>query len=306
MEFLPGGDLYSVLQKVGSLDECSARTYAAQILAAIRYLHSNHIIHRDLKPDNVLIAPNGHLKLADFGLSYLPRGSDIAVALSPETASLVGTPDYVAPEIIQRRPHSFAVDYWALGIMIYEFLHGVPPFHSDNLSELYARITSGRFEFGEISPEARDLITRLLNVAPERRLGAGGIREILEHPWFAGVCWDEVDRLPPPFVPRVSEDAPDTDYFEERHSGAATRAAEEDIYQDMCEASRGSANVRRAVRHDSLPPSPIVDVLAHEFPAVAVGRLGKVNGVIANKMRRRGSSADISVRMGFGQIAGGK
>jgi serine/threonine protein kinase len=119
-EFVPGGDLYSLLQNLGSLTEDVAKFYAIELLIALRFLRENGICHRDVKPDNILISASGHLKLTDFGLSFLgmvDRASDGARLMS-EAKSFVGTPDYIAPEIILNHPHSFRVDYWSLGTRV--------------------------------------------------------------------------------------------------------------------------------------------------------------------------------------------
>jgi serine/threonine protein kinase len=209
-EFVPGGDLFSLLQNVGCLSEAHAKFYGREVLFALAYLRENGIIHRDIKPDNILVTAAGHLKLTDFGLSRLGMvdRSDIS-----QTASLVGTPDYVAPEIILNQPHSFSADYWSLGAMLYEFVIGMPPFHAGSIAETHQRAVIGHVRWPEgldVSSEFRDLVGKLLAANPIVRLGHGCIDEITNHPWFAGAP-DE-----PPFVPQLT-DRLDTAYFEQRY-----------------------------------------------------------------------------------------
>jgi serine/threonine protein kinase len=209
-EFVPGGDLYSLLEHVGALPEHVAKFYGFEIICALQYLRENGVIHRDIKPDNILVTADGHLKLTDFGLSH--RGMvDRTVA----PGEFVGTPDYVAPEIILNQPHSFSVDYWSLGAMLYEFVVGVPPFHAECEHETCRRALIGLVRWpadAECSPEFRDLIGRLLTLNPGQRLGNARIGDILAHPWFVAEAVSAV----PPFVPELSGNG-DTGYFEQRY-----------------------------------------------------------------------------------------
>jgi serine/threonine protein kinase len=293
MEFLPGGDLYSLLQQAGSIEEPHARVYAAQIVAALRSLRVHDIIHRDLKPDNILIAANGAIKLTDFGLSY----SGVVDRVIPDDAiatadSIVGTPDYLAPEIVHARPHGFTADYWSLGVIIYEFLVGIPPFHADTPGATFANIVRGEFDFEdcEISSEARDLISKLLIVDPAKRLGANGIGEIEDHPWFAGIDWNEVSKLPPPFVPDI-QDGTSTAYFQQRYSFELR--VEDSIRDDIRDSKKagGSARGRRESR-EGVPTSVSDTVLLRDFESVAVRQLSQFNQEVAQTMifRRSPSS----------------
>ena len=221
MEYLPGGDLYSLLQNLGSLEESTAKLYILQIVHALKYLRQNGIIHRDLKPDNILISKSGKLKLTDFGLSFIgmvnrqiPIDDQII-----ESNSLVGTPDYIAPEILLARPHTFTCDLWSLGVIIFELLCGVPPFHSNSESATRQNIVSGRWpkeeaveEYG-LSNDAIDLISKLLRINPQERIGAKDIDEIFQHPWLKDVDINQKA----PFIPELNSDE-DTDYFLCRYS----------------------------------------------------------------------------------------
>ena len=138
MEFVNGGELFFHLKKEGAFNEVRARFYCAQILLALQELHELDIIYRDLKPENVLIDSEGHIKLTDFGLSKdgLTEGK--------KTNSFVGTPEYLAPEIILNRGHDKAVDLWTLGALLYEMLAGIPPFHHPDRNELYKMIVTSK------------------------------------------------------------------------------------------------------------------------------------------------------------------
>lgn len=238
MEYLPGGDLFSLLQNVGSFDEQTAKTYSFQILLALKFLHSNGVVHRDIKPDNILIAKEGRIKLTDFGLShrgFVDRHANQTEVKIQDEYSLVGTPDYTAPEIILGKPHSFTADYWSFGIMLYEFLFGIPPFHADTETETHANIVRGQVDYSEseeFSPESIDLIQKLLVLDPHRRLGANGPNEILEHPWFRGF---DLSKTPPPFIPQIRT-VDDTSYFQDRDHFAGDN--DNDIVEDLKEANK--------------------------------------------------------------------
>lgn len=232
MEYLPGGDLFSLLQNVGSLDEDSTKTYTAQIIKALEYLHKSGIIHRDLKPDNILVDINGKLKLTDFGLSLY---GSYDRTITDDNKSIVGTPDYLAPEVILSQPHSFTADYWSLGVVVYEFLVGTPPFHRETESATFAQILSGKFDdsyLDKFSPEVKDFIHKLLDVDQKKRLGANGINEIMSHPWLKDLDWDHIDDLEPVFVPE-QKDKYDVDYFTERYTFHKSDGIEKDILDDI-------------------------------------------------------------------------
>jgi len=245
-EYVPGGDLYSLLQRFSSFDEESSKIYVYEILLALKYLRENGIIHRDIKPDNILIQEDGTLKLTDFGLSYLgfvdrQAGSQIVEKTNDETlsaaSSFVGTPDYMAPEIILNQPHSFTVDYWSLGIMLYEFLYGVTPFNVDNGMDIQTNILKGNvvfYEDTEISTECKSIILALLQPDQHRRLGSKDIMEIFNHSWFNGF---DIDTAQQPYIPQIKS-VTDTQNFEERYR--FNNQNDNDILLDIEEASQPS------------------------------------------------------------------
>lgn len=240
MEFLPGGDLYSLLQKLGSIDEQSTKYYILQILNALQYLHSNGIIHRDLKPDNILVSADGRLKLSDFGLSYIGVIDNQSTENSPlsKAKSIVGTPDYIAPEIILNESHTVTADYWSLGVILYECLVGAPPFHGSSEQETFDNIVSNNYQIDDefdLSKKAIDLISRLLTVNPAERLGSRDINDIINHPFFIGVSVDD----DPPFKPDLASEE-DTDYFDTRYS--FSEKEESTIVADIASSCNNNTN----------------------------------------------------------------
>jgi serine/threonine protein kinase len=293
MEYLPGGDLYSVLQNIGCLDEPDALIYAAQIVSALEFLRNSKVIHRDLKPDNILVDSSGRLRLTDFGLSFygmVDRSIGSSPDLPPVDDAFVGTPDYTAPEIVMGQPHTFTADYWALGAILYEFLAGVPPFHAETPAETFQKILRGQYDSSELagfSAEANDLIRSLLCLDPERRLGSGSIDEVKHHPWFARIDWDHLEDLHPPFVPEL-QDGLDTSYFEERYS--FHEGDEHDILEDVQSAIEQESSKSEGHRSsllsvlDELPEVPGQhDIDA--FSSIAVHRLRETTNENARQLR---------------------
>ncbi|EAY02367.1 AGC family protein kinase [Trichomonas vaginalis G3] len=232
MEYLPGGDLFSLLEKFGCFPEDVARNYTAQIVAALEYLRQNNVIHRDLKPDNILLDSAGHLKLVDFGLSYF---GVVGRQTDTHESTALGTPDYIAPEIITLENHSYQADYWSLGAMLYEFITGVAPFHDNTPQEIFSNVLCGSINFKELeemnaSKDCIDFIQKLLVSDPKKRLGAESIDEIKHHPWFNGIDWDNLDKMEPPFIPDV-KDIFDTSNFEVKH--ILNMTDDSDIIEDI-------------------------------------------------------------------------
>ena len=162
-EFVIGGELFKRLRSEGLFPNDVALFYATEIVCAFAYLHSCNIAYRDLKPENVLIDLDGHLKLVDFGFAKI---------VTDKTYTLCGTPEYLAPESIEHQGHNHAVDWWALGIFIYEMLAGSPPFFDDNPYNLYQKILQCQFAIPEhFEPDAADLISQLLDPNRMTRLG---------------------------------------------------------------------------------------------------------------------------------------
>lgn len=150
-EFVQGGEIFRLLRRENYFPNDVALFYITEIVIALEYLHSKSIAYRDLKPENLLIASDGHLKITDFGF---------AKKITERSYTLCGTPEYLAPEIIMNKGHNYGVDWWAMGILLFEMLAGYPPFYDTNPYEVYRKITKGYFEFPlYINLEGRNLIT---------------------------------------------------------------------------------------------------------------------------------------------------
>lgn len=179
-----GGELFSVLRQKTFFDEDTARFFAAGVVLAFEYMHSKDIIYRDLKPENLLLDEMGYLKITDFGF---------AKKVKDRTWTLCGTPDYLAPEVVSGQGHGKGVDWWTLGILIYEMLASYPPFYDEDPMKTYAKIMHGHIAFPlHFSKSAIDLIKGLLHLKPTKRLGVikGGATMIKQHAWFKGFDWD--------------------------------------------------------------------------------------------------------------------
>ncbi|KAI9386147.1 hypothetical protein POPTR_011G157000v4 [Populus trichocarpa] len=254
MEYLPGGDMMTLLMRKDTLTEDEARFYVGQTVLAIESIHKHNYIHRDIKPDNLLLDKNGHMKLSDFGLckpldsSSFPnfREDDYAGGrnLKPSAEgnkpptprrtqqeqlvhwqknrrtlaySTVGTPDYIAPEVLLKKGYGMECDWWSLGAIMYEMLVGYPPFYSEEPMSTCRKIVNWRNhlkfpEEAKLSVEAKDLIRKLLcNV--EQRLGTKGAHEIKLHTWFKGTEWDRLYQVEAAFKPEVKDEL-DTQNFE--------------------------------------------------------------------------------------------
>ncbi|XP_057781506.1 uncharacterized protein LOC130999850 [Salvia miltiorrhiza] len=252
MEYLPGGDMMTLLMRKDTLTEDEARFYVGETVLAIESIHKHNYVHRDIKPDNLLLDRNGHMKLSDFGLCKpldcsniqekdFTAGNNYSGTLQSDgrpaapkrtqqeqlqhwqrnrrmlAYSTVGTPDYIAPEVLLKKGYGMECDWWSLGAIMYEMLVGYPPFYSDEPMSTCRKIVNWRThlkfpEEAKISPEAKDLICKLLcNV--EKRLGTRGADEIKSHRWFKGIEWDKLYQMKAAFIPEVNGEL-DTQNFE--------------------------------------------------------------------------------------------
>lgn len=203
MEYVNGGDLMFQIQKARKFDEPRARFYAAEVTLALMFLHKHGVIYRDLKLDNILLDSEGHCKLADFGMCKENIIGDNT------TSTFCGTPDYIAPEILQELDYGACVDWWALGVLMYEMMAGQPPFEAENEEDLFESILHDDVVYPVwLSKEAVAILKGFLNKNPLRRLGCvlnAGENSILSHPFFQEIDWSllEAKKVKPPFKPKI-------------------------------------------------------------------------------------------------------
>ncbi|KAK4513556.1 uncharacterized protein ATC70_005558 [Mucor velutinosus] len=201
LDLMLGGDLRFHLDRLGVMPEEYVRFYAAEVAVSLHYLHSLNIIHRDLKPDNILLDEQGHAHLTDFNIATIINNT------KPLT-SVAGSFAYIAPEVLQKRGYLTSVDWWSLGIVIYELLFGKRPFRGKSNDALQHAILHDNVHFPEnhkLSPQAIDFIKCLLTRDVKSRIGVGkqGFQRLMRHPWFNGIPWEllEPKQVEPPFAP---------------------------------------------------------------------------------------------------------
>ena len=245
MEYLPGGDLMNLLIEKEVFHEEMAKFYIAEAILAVESVHNLNYIHRDLKPDNILIDKNGHIKLTDFGLCKpYKKNLKIDQGFSPEfeninfgqitknsktpkktkrekVYSMVGTVDYIAPEVFGKNGYTETVDWWSLGTILFEMLMGYPPFYGKDPTTTCKKVINYKKYFEippeiEVSEEAVDLLKRLIT-APEKRLGRNGVDEIKNHAFFKNLNWEGIRKLKAPVIPKLKSqlDTSNFDKFEE-------------------------------------------------------------------------------------------
>jgi serine/threonine protein kinase len=204
MDYISGGDLATHLTQVFRFSEKEIRFFSAEIVLALDYLHSCGFIYRDLKLENILLDKDGHICLTDFGLSKELREA------SSTTKTVCGTPTYLAPEILMGQPYGNSVDWWSLGIVIYELFSGENPFEARDLDSVLQNILFKTiFMPSFISPVAQDLIFKLLQKDPKKRLcsGPNGSSEIRDHPFFKDVNWKNLmlKKEKSPYIPKINQ-----------------------------------------------------------------------------------------------------
>ena len=210
IEYVQGGELFTLLRNRGSFPLEQAKFYTAHIITIFEYLHGKNIIYRDLKPENILINKNGYLKLTDFGFAkYLNN---------EKTYTLCGTPEYLAPEIILNKGHGKPVDWWTMGILLYEMLVGIDPFSDDDPMKTYQKIIKGKINFPkDFDKNAKSLIKHLLTADTTKRYGClkNGVKDILNHRLFIGYDWKNFVflKMQPPYIPPIKS-ATDSSNFE--------------------------------------------------------------------------------------------
>lgn len=204
MEYVNGGDLMFQIQRARKFDEPRARFYSAEVMLALQYLHKHGVIYRDLKLDNILLDSDGHCKIADFGMCKEGIKNDVT------TTTFCGTPDYIAPEILQELNYGASVDWWALGVLMYEMMAGQPPFEADNEDDLFESILHDDVLYPVwLSKEAVSILKGFMQKIPHKRLGCvaahGAEEAIKHHSFFRSIKWDDLEnrKIKPPFRPKI-------------------------------------------------------------------------------------------------------
>lgn len=225
MPFINGGEMFTHLRQQRRFDETLTKFYAAQVILAFEYIHYLGMVYRDLKPENILIDKDGFLKITDYG--FCKKIDD------QRTYTLCGTPEYLAPEIIMSQGYNKSVDWWALGVLIYEMAAGYPPFYAKDPMKIYEKIVSGKFTHApHFSKAIKDLITNILQVDRTKRYGIlkNGAKDVKGHEWFKSIDWDGLiqKKIKPPFKPKVkaADDTTNFDFYPEE----AMRQASKDEY----------------------------------------------------------------------------
>lgn len=207
------------LRKARNFPEHRAKFYSMIVAIALGHLHSKKIIYRDLKPENILMDEDGYICLTDFGLAKILDQNELA-------HSFCGTPEYLAPEILEEKGHAFPVDWWALGILTYEMLVGFPPFYTGNSNnqKMYDLIKSKPVFFPDakkhgiaMSDQCKDFISKCLAKNPAERIGSqNDIKEILAHPWFSDIDYNKLvnKQIPTEFKPKLSGNVLDVSNFD--------------------------------------------------------------------------------------------
>lgn len=210
LEYIVGGEFFTHLRKASRFDNEASMFYASQIASIFEYCHSKNIVYRDLKPENILINADGYVKLTDFGF---------AKVIEHRTYTLCGTPEYIAPEVLLNKGHGKPVDWWTLGILIYEMIVGYPPFVDEDPMGIYQKILSGKIVFPKLfDKNAKALVKKLLTADLGKRYGnlKNGVDDIKQHKWFKDLDWNDLleKKLTAPFKPAVKGEA-DTSNFDD-------------------------------------------------------------------------------------------
>lgn len=220
-DYMSGGELFWHLQKEGRFPEDRAKFYIAELILALEHLHDNNIVYRDLKPENILLDANGHIALCDFGLSKANLNND------GTTNTFCGTTEYLAPEVLlDESGYTKMVDFWSLGVLIFEMCCGWSPFYAENTQQMYKNIAFGKVRFPKevLSAEGRSFVKGLLNRNPKHRLGSlNDARELRAHAFFQDIDWNllKSKSIPPPFKPHLTSET-DTSNFDPEFTNEST------------------------------------------------------------------------------------
>lgn len=223
-DYMSGGELFWHLQKEGRFDEKRAKFYIAELILALQHLHMHDIVYRDLKPENILLDANGHIALCDFGLSKAN------LTQNATTNTFCGTTEYLAPEVLlDEAGYTKMVDFWSLGVLVFEMCCGWSPFYAEDTQQMYKNIAFGKVRFPRdtLSTEGRNFVKGLLNRNPKHRLGAtDDAEELKRHPFFADIDWEALakKKITPPFKPKLKSET-DTSNFDPEFTNALNGAS---------------------------------------------------------------------------------
>ncbi|XP_030643855.1 ribosomal protein S6 kinase beta-2-like [Chanos chanos] len=273
LECLSGGELFMQLEKEGIFMEDTACFYLGEITLALGHLHANGIIYRDLKPENIMLNHQGHIKLTDFGLCKE------SIHDGTVTHTFCGTIEYMAPEILTRSGHNRAVDWWSLGALMYDMMTGSPPFTAENRKKTIDKILKGKLNLPPyLTPDARDMIKKLLKKNPTQRLGSSkaDCADIQKHHFFRHVNWDDLlnKRIEPPYRPSLQSeedvsqfdsrftrqtpvDSPDDTTLSTDNTFAGFTYVAPSVLESLKEGFSFEPKARHVRRHNSSPHTPI-------------------------------------------------
>lgn len=241
MEYTNGGELFFHLSRERVFTEDRARFYGAEIVSALEYLHSRDVVYRDLKLENLMLDKDGHIKITDFGLCKEGITSDATMK------TFCGTPEYLAPEVLEDNDYGRAVDWWGLGVVMYEMMCGRLPFYNRDHERLFELILMEEIRFPRnLSPEAKSLLAGLLKKDPKQRLGGGpnDAKEVMSHVFFISINWQDLvqKKIIPIFKPQVTSET-DTRYFDEEFTAQTITLTPPDKQLSLdCEDPRQQAH----------------------------------------------------------------
>lgn len=229
MPFINGGEMFTHLRQQRRFDETLTKFYAAQVILAFEYIHFLGMVYRDLKPENILLDKDGFLKITDYG--FCKKIDD------QRTYTLCGTPEYLAPEIIMSQGYNKSVDWWALGVLIYEMAAGYPPFYAKDPMKIYEKIVVGKFTHApHFSKALKDLLQNILQVDRTKRYGIlkNGAKDVKGHEWFKSMDWDSLiqRKLKPPFKPKVASGS-DASNFDNYAEEPVRKASKEEFAEEF-------------------------------------------------------------------------
>lgn len=234
MEYVNGGELFFHLSKERVFSEERSRFYSSEIVLAVKYLHEKKVVYRDLKLENLLLDSEGHIKIADFGLCK----EDITYGATTKT--FCGTPEYLAPEVLEDSDYGPAVDWWGVGVVMYEMMCGRLPFYNRDHETLFELILTEDVKFpSRITTNARNILSGLLEKNPSQRLGGGpeDAKDVMMHPFFHTVNWDDVyhKKIKPPFKPVVKSETDVSNFDEDFTSEPVQLSPPEGSLADIAE-----------------------------------------------------------------------